>query len=397
MRRLKNKSPEVIVCGHLCLDIFPKFLNKPGKKIVDLLRPGTLVQVGAITFSTGGPVSNTGIALKKFGCNVGFIAKVGDDIIGKLIIHLLANKGNAKGINISKRENSSYTIVIAPAGIDRIFLHCPGTNDTFSLKDIDFNFVSKAKLFHLGYPTLMASLFNNSGKELEMIYRKVKEFDLTTSMDISLPDPDSPAGMADWRSIYKRTLPYVDIFTPSIEEAFFTLDRKEYLKRKNLHAGEELLDHISLEEFRYIAKQFLDMGCAIVALKTGYNGWYLKTSNLKRIAKMGKVTPSNIKDWENIEYWAPAFKCEKIVNTTGAGDNSIAAFLTAFMKGMSPHECLRMANCAGYMNVQSIDAVSGLVRWEELIKKVNKLIPRKVSIIENSGWKWDKKLQVWHP
>ena len=41
-------TPEVIVAGHLCLDIIPK-LSSPLT-----LRPGTLTEIGAAAFAAGG-------------------------------------------------------------------------------------------------------------------------------------------------------------------------------------------------------------------------------------------------------------------------------------------------------------------------------------------------------
>ena len=42
--------------------------------------------------------------------------------------------------------------------------------------------------------------------------------------------PQSASGHANWHAILKRTLPYVDIFIPSIEEILFMLRRDDYDK-----------------------------------------------------------------------------------------------------------------------------------------------------------------------
>jgi len=54
---------QIVVAGHLCLDIIPDW--QTGN--LGALKPGTMVQVDGLTFSTGGAVSNTGIALKRLG------------------------------------------------------------------------------------------------------------------------------------------------------------------------------------------------------------------------------------------------------------------------------------------------------------------------------------------
>ena len=45
--------------------------------------PGRLLQIGPATFSTGGPVSNTGLALHRLGIATRLMGKVGDDLLGQ--------------------------------------------------------------------------------------------------------------------------------------------------------------------------------------------------------------------------------------------------------------------------------------------------------------------------
>ncbi|MBC7186330.1 MAG: carbohydrate kinase family protein, partial [Calditrichaeota bacterium] len=192
---------DVIAAGHICLDIIPAFPDTKVQDIGALLRPGKLVNVGPAAISTGGPVSNTGLAMKKLGLNVAFMAKVGDDEFGRLIRERLRREGSDAGIAVAPGEASSYTVAIAPPGIDRIFLHNPGTNDTFGADDVDYAVVDQAKVFHLGYPPLMRRLFADGGAELVEIFRRVHDAGTITSLDMSLPDPASESGRAPWREI----------------------------------------------------------------------------------------------------------------------------------------------------------------------------------------------------
>jgi sugar/nucleoside kinase (ribokinase family) len=388
-------SLDVVAAGHICLDLFPRFTSEKGARIAELLRPGTLVRMGDMSFATGGSVSNTGFALRKFGNRVAYVAKVGDDTIGSLIAGIVRMNGNAAGIRVSPGEPSSYTVVLAPPGVDRIFLHCPGTNDSFAGDDIDFALVGRARVFHLGYPTLMNALFADGGRELIAIYRRAKETGVTTSMDISLPDPHSPAGKADWLAIYRATLPSVDIFTPSIEEALFTLDPARYLRRKAAHPGEELIEHIPPDEVRDIAGRFIALGCAIVGLKAGYRGWYLRTAGRDRLSSLGRIAPGPGVEWADRELWCPAFRIERIASATGAGDTSIAAFLTALLHGLDMESGLKLANCAGYMNLHTMDALSGLGSMEEMMSLMPTLSVMDTPALGDCGWRWDAARQLW--
>ena len=127
---------DVAVGGHICFDIIPKFPDTGARTIGELLRPGKLVNVGPVATSTGGPVSNTGIGLHIMGIKVAFMAKVGDDDFGKAIIERLERIASSEGIKVAEGAHTSYTVAIAPPGIDRIFVHHPGTNDTFISTDV---------------------------------------------------------------------------------------------------------------------------------------------------------------------------------------------------------------------------------------------------------------------
>src|SRR3990170_1747954 len=135
-----NRPVDVAAAGHICLDIIPRFPEGVGKTIEEIMRPGKLVNVGDAAISTGGPVSNTGIGLAILGMDVEFVTQVGDDYFGEAIISRLRQSGHSEGVRIAKGQFSSYTIAIAPPGIDRIFLHNPGTNNTFTSDSFDAKF-----------------------------------------------------------------------------------------------------------------------------------------------------------------------------------------------------------------------------------------------------------------
>jgi sugar/nucleoside kinase (ribokinase family) len=420
---MHDSQIDVIAAGHLCLDMIPAFdTAAPTDKIGDILRPGTLVHMGAMTFGTGGSVSNVGVAMKIFGCRVGFVAKGGDDSLGRTMVEILEKKGSAEGIRLAAGEASSYTVVVAPPGIDRIFLHCPGTNDTFSKEDIDFDLVARARLFHLGYPTLMRSLFVNDGSETARILEAVKETGATTSLDISLPDPNSEAGRADWRKIYERSLPFTDLFLPSLEETLFTLYPEEYLKRKGEAEGRELLDLVGPEECEAFADEYLGMGCKIVVIKNGHNGWFLKSAAGDSLRHLGRALPSAatgklasgsvstpdsdhrsagslspeawLDNWAARQLWCPAFQVDVIASAAGSGDSSIAGFLTGLLRGRPIEQSLKLANAAGALNLRAMDTLSGLGSWEEVEESAAGLPVRPVTFL-SAPWVWSEKHELW--
>ena len=389
----ESKQQRIVVAGHICLDIIPKFTGPGVSSISELLRPGVLVNVEQLIFSTGGTVSNTGIALKIFGCDVSYAARVGDDIIGSLIIEKLNQYGHTGGIRISKGEGSSYTIVLTPPGIDRIFLHCPGTNNTFVASDIDYAMLKDVKLFHFGYPPIMRMMFAEGGRELALIFKQVKQNGVVTSLDMSMPDPLSESGRINWREVYRNTLPDVDIFLPSIEEAFFTLYPEAYMKLKKREKKGGFAEQIQPAQYRSIADEFLRMGCGMVALKAGHLGWYFRSSDT--LPHLERLKLSDMSSWASRELWCPAYLVKNIAGATGSGDSSIAGFLAALIKGKSPEECLHLANCAGYHNLAGLDALSGLKNWEQVEKDSSTLKLCRLSFLEQTEWQYHLEKRIW--
>jgi len=378
------------VAGHICFDIIPSFSDTGARTLSDVMTPGSLVQVGDAALSTGGPVSNTGIGLKIFGMNVIFMARIGDDEIGQIVINRLGSQGNAAGIHVSPGEMTSYTIAIAPPGLDRIFLHNPGTNNTFTSADVNDRLVKKSRHFHLGYPPLMRALYENNGAELIACFRKAKDAGATTSLDMSLPDPRSEAGRINWPVILEKLLPFVDIFLPSVEESMAMLEPEAFWARREKAGGADVLNEITPDEYSRIAKTFLRMGCRMTALKSAHRGFYFRTGSRESFELMGAARPADPDAWAEKELWAPAHRVHKMGSATGSGDSSIAGFLTAFLRGYSLEKCLRCANIAGWLNLQSLDALSGLRPWADI---ESMLASNTLQIInpgvKADGWSWD--------
>ena len=65
-----NDKYDVIIAGHLCLDIIPLFPDTGCRDIAGIMSSGKLVNVENAMMSTGGPVSNTGLNMKKLGLDV---------------------------------------------------------------------------------------------------------------------------------------------------------------------------------------------------------------------------------------------------------------------------------------------------------------------------------------
>jgi sugar/nucleoside kinase (ribokinase family) len=347
---------DVIVSGHLCLDLLPDMAKvKPEM----LIKPGHLSEAGPISISTGGAVSNTGLALNRLGVNVRLMAGVGSDLLGRVIVEFLnaRNPSLTELITTIPDQPSSYTVVLSPLNADRAFIHCTGTNDTFGVDSINYGLLSQAKIFHLGYPPLLPRLMLNDGEETEFIYKKAKETGIVTSLDMTLPDVNGISGRVNWRRLLERTLPYVDICLPSIEEILFMLRREDYERWQG-----RVLAHLTRHYLETLADELLSMGAVITGFKLGAMGMYLHTGAAAKFSRLGHL-PLNVDTWANARIYLPTFDVT-VAGTTGAGDSAYAGFFAAMLRGMNPAETLRFANGVGACNVEAIDSTSGVRTWD---------------------------------
>ncbi len=383
-----------VVAGHICLDVLPEMGHLPSGQFADLFQPGHLVSVGEAMFATGGPVSNVGLALHKLGVPTRLIAKTGNDPYGRILQQMIAgfDVKLLDGVRTDLEQPTSYTIIISPPGVDRIFLHCPGVNDAFKAADIDYDLLEKADLMHFGYPPIMKQMYQDGGIELVEVFQKAKHSGVTTSLDMTFPDPASAGGQANWRQILSAALPYVDIFTPSVEEILFMLHRSRYDDLMSEFG--DILDGLTPAMLTELSTELLEMGTKMVLLKIGHLGVYLQSSGLDTLKHLGRSAPSDLSDWANLEVWSPCYEVD-VVGTTGSGDATIAGFLSGILKGLTPFEAVDTAVAVGACNVEASDALSGLRTWEETMNRIALGWKKHKMTFKLPGWIWNENHQVW--
>lgn len=362
---------KVIVAGHICLDITPVFPDKKVSGVSEMLAPGKLIEMGNADVHTGGAVANTGLALKLLGADVSLMGKIGRDAFGDMVAEILKRYGAAEGLIRAEGESTSYSVVLAIPGIDRIFLHHPGANHTFRAADIPRERIKDAALFHFGYPPLMRSMYTDGGAELVHVLRMVREAGAATSLDLAAVDAGSEAGQADWRGILERALPYVDFFVPSIEELCFMIDRKRYDSWQKRAAGGDITEVLSVEEdIRPVARQCMEMGAKVLLLKCGAPGMYLCTANEETLSGISSRLALQADSWADQDFFEKSYVPGKVLSGTGAGDTSIAAFLQAVLEGEGPTMAMHLAAAEGASCVEAYDALGGLKSLDELKRKI---------------------------
>ncbi|TFG71750.1 MAG: carbohydrate kinase family protein, partial [Anaerolineales bacterium] len=390
---MQHKDAVIVVAGHTCLDVIPT-LPAGLENLASVLKPGEMLDVGPMVLSTGGSVSNTGLAMFRLGTPVRLVGKLGSDVIGRVTMDMFRqhDAALAEYMVIAEGEGSSYTAILSAPGLDRTFMHFSGPNDTFCTADIPDNALDGAAMFHFGYPSLMRMMYQNGGRELAVLMRRAKEYGLVTSLDISLPDPGTESGKANWRDILTRVLPYTDIFLPNMEETLFMLDRDRYESvksesEKSAWADADVLDELALE--------MLAMGAAVIGIKLGADGMFLRTTrDRKRLSPLAEKLPIERGAWVDRQLIAPTFQVD-VVGTTGAGDCAVAGFLTGLFRGFSAEQTLISAVAVGACNVEAMDATSGVRSWEKVQERIQNGWARREIKVPMRDWIWESTQGLW--
>ncbi len=355
----ERASPHVVVAGHICFDIIPGLAGVPD------LRPGGLVVAGPASLSTGGAVANVGLALHRLGVPVQLMGKIGDEAFGRAVLDILRDHDPslADGMIVVPGETTSYSVVINAPGVDRSFLHCPGANDTFGAADVRLDRLAGSRIFHFGYPPLMRRLWSDGGTELHGLLAAVQRAGLVTSLDVCQPDPGM-AGRVEWAGLLSCVLRSVDVFAPSFDELSVML-------------GFEQTHGFDLDQVRRLACRVLSMGPAVVALKLGEDGLYLRTSSDRnRIDRLSRLLTLDAAAWCDREVLAPCFRARRVAGTTGSGDSTIAGLLAALLRGEDPVAAATSATAVGACSVEAPDATSGIPAWPAVAARLAAGWPR---------------------
>lgn len=363
---------DAVIAGYLCVDLAPQFQGKDSvNSIPNLFKPGTLIEMDGLSLTLGGVVANTGLAMKKFNKKVFLNGLIGDDFIGKIAREWLEKYNLSEGIKITDKAGTAFGIVLAPPGIDRIFLESPGCSKIFDLSFIDFDKISGCRLFHFGYPPLLRQFYLNNGEQLVSLFSRIKEMGVITSLDFSLPDSQSESGRQDWQQIMQRILPFTDIFVPSLEEVFSMMMPEVYTTLLSTKPDADIIDLIPVSSIRKIGQKLIGLGVKILLIKAGHRGIYLLTGNISALIDKDGFPVSDT-DWNEQEFWCNAYPTNpvKIKNATGAGDTAVAAFLTALLQGKSAEKAIQFAAIAGRNNLYCQDIYHDIDDWEAMEEEI---------------------------
>ena len=89
----------------------------------------------------------------------------------------------------------------------------------------------------------------------------------------------------------------------------------------------DILPLVTPELLSSVARQLIALGVKIAGLKLGDRGFYLRTAGEAAMADLGRARPDGWQGWADHEFWTACYQVD-VVGTTGAGDATIAGFLS---------------------------------------------------------------------
>ena len=301
---------KVLSLGIAVADTFAKPINKFPKW-------NTLDTFSEIKFSAGGCAVNTGINLKNLGLDVGVAAAIGNDKNGKYILEELKKKKIYTETLVKKKINTAYTFAMISSEGKRRYLTNWGANDYFLDTDIKDSTLKKYGLIHLCGTFAMKSF---DGRSTAKLLKRAKKLNLVTCMDTIYNDK------VDCVSLLKSSIPHLDIFFPSYEEAILISGFKSIKKNMDF-----------LKKFKI----------PIVGIKMG---------------EQGSIVSQN-----NLTFLCPSFKIP-VVDTSGAGDAFMSGLIFSIVKKLSIEESIIFATACAALSVGQMGANVGIPK-PKLVKR----------------------------
>lgn len=306
---MEEREFDVICIGFIARDIIMTGIPQ------DALEKDS-VAAEQVIFTSGGDANNQAVVLSRLGSRTALLAKLGTTPEADSIFQELEQEKLDTSFILRKAEvrNLLAVCVCKPNG-ERTFLVDRGENYHLRLEEIDETIFFRTRAITLG------SLFNLGTLDIDgaaWIFQKAKSYGVWTVADMT----------ADLNGIGTKAIqniyPYTDFLIPSMEEASYVT---------------------GLERPEEMAEWFLRAGVGTVIIKLGKDGCYIRNRQQSILI--------------------PAFQVEAI-DTTGCGDNFVAGFVHALLKGKNLREAGEFACAAGAINALGAGAHRMIMSEEQV-------------------------------
>lgn len=266
--------------------------------------------VEELTLAVSGAAGSAVIVAAKHGLKCQAVGGLGYDDMGDWVLMKLRKFGIDTELmqRCAGYTTSSSLVTTRPDG-QRPALHKRGATDGFFIDDTQIDRVLDTKILHVGGVGLMDRM--DAGRTVEIL-TEAKRRGVITTLDVFA------STAADLPKV-ERLLPYTDYFIPSEEEA---------------RALSGLHDNRDLAQF------LLDRGAGCVILTLGAQGAFYRNK-------------------DGTQFQTPSFQIE-VKCTCGCGDCFNAGFATGLHLGLSPQECVELAQASSAQNATGLGSQAGV-------------------------------------
>lgn len=314
-----NGKPEIIVIGSAIVDVLVTGID------AGVFGRGSTPAEG-VSMQTGGDALNESMIMSRLGRRVKLISRVGRDSAGELILNACKKDGvDISGVRTDEDIDTGVNVVLVDDKGERRFI----TNPNGGLRKIMPEHVLKAvgeSEFTDASIVSYASIFvhpHMTAEHLADVFGEIKAKGLILCADTTKPKKGEKV------EDIREALQYVDYIMPNYEEAVMITDEREPEK---------------------IADRFLECGVKNVIIKLGGKGCLVKNDTICTII--------------------PAVPGIKAVDTTGAGDNFAAGFISALYEGMPFEACAAFANAVASICVEHVGACAGSRDRNEIMRRM---------------------------
>ena len=309
---MNAKKYEVVTVGLQCIDI----VSSPVP--ADILQRD-MTPVDSVQLLPGGDALNQAIVLSRLGARTAIMGVVGRDALGDVLQKQLQRSG-VEVLNARSDVNTSISIVLPEQSGERHFVCQPGSNHALSWEHIRADALKDAAFLSVGGCMSLPGL---DGEGMIRLLKTAKQCGAQTAMDFRVSSAHFD------RALMRETLKLTDYALPSEWEA-------------SVLTGEK-------HDPRKMAEGLREMGARNCIIKLGSAGCYVRA--------------------EGFEGMIPAYTC-RCVDTTGAGDTFVGAFLYAKIRGWDIVRCARFANAAGSIAVEHPGANGAIHSPEQVLERM---------------------------
>jgi sugar/nucleoside kinase (ribokinase family) len=298
----------------ICVGIanFSVYIKPVDKTLFD----ADVTLIDPVDISTGGDAMNESLTAARLGNKVALVSKIGDDLFGRYLLEQASDAGvSIEHIVISKATKTAFAAMLVDGLGDRRICTNRGAFETLCIDDIDLALFERTKIVSVGS---MFALKNLDGEGVRKILEKARNAGAITCSDVKFD-----TYRLGFEGI-KPAFPFLDYFLPNYDEALYLTREKDPARQCQVLMG---------------------AGCGNVIVKLGKDGCFLASNGTFKF-----IPP-----------------CPTIcVDTSGAGDNFVAGFLTGLNKGWGAEESARFGNATAAVSIQEVGS-NGVIRSYEQV------------------------------